>query len=60
MKTKKELNVLKNEVEALNAKLSEKELEQVVGAGSAADTDFGAQFIVHEPEKQYEHHLYIL
>ena len=38
MKTKEELNALKKEVEALNkklAELSDKELEEVVGGGTA-------------------------
>ena len=48
MKTKEELNALKEEVETMNkklAELSEEELEQVAGGGSESEIVGGGLFI---------------
>ena len=66
MKTKEELNALKEEVEALNkklAELSEEELAQVVGGydmpSIREDEKYVMQeFVRPENEKQYEIHVY--
>lgn len=55
MKTKEELNAIKEEIETLNkklAELTEEELEQVTGGKTIFD--------IEEPTPNYEHHLYIL
>ncbi len=47
MKTKEELNALKNEVEALNkklAELNEEELKQVAGGSGMADWEDGGSY----------------
>ena len=65
MKTKEELNALKEEVETLNAKLaelSEEELAQVCGGKAKAVVLLGAEtlFTIDDTstEKQYENHIY--
>ena len=50
MKTKEELNALKEEVETLNkklAELTEEELEQV--SGGVEDLDFGFKIVIDVP-----------
>ena len=52
MKTKEELNALKEEVAALNAELDEDELKEVIGGfGDFDDSQF-------ENEKIYNFHVY--
>ena len=65
MKTKEELNALKEEVEALNKKLhelTEEELAQVTGGKAKAVVWLGAEtpFTIDgtSNEKQYENHIY--
>ena len=57
MKTKEELNALKEEVETLNkklAELTEEEQKQVTGG----QTEFGVEFVIKDPNLEKEFHLY--
>ena len=65
MKTKEELDTLKEEIKALNKKLAELTAEELVlitggKAVTVSSTDGGATFTFDVPsdEKQYENHIY--
>ena len=61
MKTKEELNAIKEEVETLNkklAELSEEELKQVTGGTQNPYDNYFSKDSVSDPDTIYENHIY--